>query len=198
MSRRFAVSLSRSGGRHHDGHRCRNRHRRERFVRVALCERRRSDINLRAAFVHLMADALVSVGVVIAGLLIRWTGEALIDPVTSLIITAVIAWSSWGLLRDLLRMGMLGVPEGIDAAKVRALLESQPGVMRVHDLHIWPMSTTETALTAHLVMPQGQPGNSFLHRVAEQLEHDFGIAHSTLQVEFDDHGGCPLENEAAV
>ncbi|MFC6621231.1 cation diffusion facilitator family transporter [Novosphingobium panipatense] len=158
----------------------------------------RSDINLRAAFVHLMADALVSVGVVIAGLLIRWTGEALIDPVTSLIITAVIAWSSWGLLRDSLRMGMLGVPEGIDAAKVRALLESQPGVMRVHDLHIWPMSTTETALTAHLVMPQGQPGNSFLHRVAEQLEHDFGIAHSTLQVEFDDHGGCPLENEAAV
>lgn len=146
---------------------------------------RKSDLNLRAAFVHLMADAAVSAGVVLAGLGIFMTGHALIDPITSLVITAVIAWSSWGLLGDSLRMGMLGVPRGIDLDKVRAFLLAQPGVELVHDLHVWPMSTTETALTAHLVMPGGHPPDAFLQELAARLHHDFGIDHPTFQVETD-------------
>lgn len=158
----------------------------------------KSDLNLRAAFIHLMADAVVSVGVVGAGLVILLTGFELIDPITSLVITAVIAWSSWGLLRDSLRMGMLGVPEGIDVAKVRAHLEALPGVARVHDLHIWPMSTTETALTAHLVMPGSQPSDSFLRNLAHDLDHAFGIGHPTIQIEGDGDCACPLESAAVV
>lgn len=158
----------------------------------------KSDLNLRAAFVHLMADALVSVGVVIAGVVIATTGWALVDPIASLVITAVIGWSSWGLLRDALHMGMLGVPEGIDGPKVRAFLESQPGVTRVHDLHIWPMSTTETALTAHLLMPGGQPGDAFLCALADGLAREFGIGHPTIQIETDAASPCALESEAVV
>lgn len=157
----------------------------------------KSDLNLRAAFVHLMADAVVSLGVVIAGLAIAWTGIALLDPITSLVITAVIGWSSWGLLRDSLRMGMLGVPDGIDGAAVRAFLEARPGVVKVHDLHIWPMSTTETALTVHLVMPAGAPGDAFLHDLAHDLHHEFGIGHPTVQIETED-AACALESEAVV
>ncbi|MCB2078380.1 MAG: cation transporter, partial [Novosphingobium sp.] len=103
---------------------------------------RKSDLNLRAAFLHLMADAAVSAGVVVAGLLVVLTGTRWIDPATSLLITGVIAWGSWGLLRDAVKMGLLAVPEGIDEAQVRSFLASQPGVSAVHDLHIWPMSTT--------------------------------------------------------
>jgi cobalt-zinc-cadmium efflux system protein len=159
---------------------------------------RKADLNVRAAFVHLMADAAVSAGVVIAGLLILWTGALVIDPVTSLVITAVIAWGSWGLMREALKMGMLGVPEGIDIAEVRAFLAAQPGVSAVHDLHVWPMSTTETALTAHLVMPDGAGGDAFLHDLAHELEHRFGINHPTVQIEHGDDAGCALEDEAVV
>ena len=158
----------------------------------------KSDLNLRAAFVHLMADAVVSVGVVAAGLVIVWTGFAPIDPIMSLVITGAIAWSSWGLMRDSLHLGMLGVPHSVDGAKVRAFLERLPGVTRVHDLHIWPMSTTETALTAHLVMPGGQPGDAFLHELAHELDHDFGIGHPTIQIEIDGNCFCPLESEAVI
>ena len=158
----------------------------------------KSDLNLRAAFIHLMADAAVSAGVVVAGLAILLTGIDLIDPIASLAITAVIAWSSWGLLRDSLHMGMLGVPNGIDLHRVRAMLEAQPGVSRIHDLHVWPMSTTETALTVHLVMPGGNPGDAFLRELAKALEHDFGIGHPTIQVETDPDAGCALESEAVV
>jgi len=157
----------------------------------------KSDLNLRAAFIHLMADAVVSLGVVVAGVLIAWTGWRYLDPLTSLAITAVIAWSSWGLLRDSLRMGMLGVPDAIDVAAVRALLEARTGVTRVHDLHIWPMSTTETALTAHLVMPAGLPGDAFLHALAHDLNHTFGIGHPTIQIETSE-AVCALESEAIV
>ncbi len=156
----------------------------------------KSDLNLRAAFVHLMADAVVSVGVVAAGLIIAVTGLRFIDPLTSLVITAVIAWSSWGLLREALRMGMMGVPASIDPARVRAFLAALPGVAQVHDFHIWPMSTTETALTAHLVMPAGHPAPAFLRELAHELDHDFGIGHATIQIETE--GGCPLEDEAVV
>lgn len=154
---------------------------------------RKHDLNIRGAFMHMAADALVSVGVVAAGLLILLTGKTWIDPVTSLVIVAVIAWGTWGLLKDSLKMGLLAVPDGIDDGAVRAHLAGLPGVAAVHDLHIWPMSTTETAFTAHLVMPGGHPGDAFLHDVSHQLDHLFGIHHATIQVET---GGkdCSLEN----
>jgi len=159
---------------------------------------RKADLNRRAAFMHLMADAAVSAGVVLAGLAVTLTGERLIDPITSLVITGVIAWGSWGLLRDAMRMALLAVPEGIDEGAVRAFLSDLPGVNAVHDLHIWPMSTTETALTAHLVMPGGHPGDAFLHELAHELEHDFGIGHATVQVETRAGAECALESEAVV
>ncbi len=159
---------------------------------------RRHDLNLRAAFQHLIADAAVSAGVVLAGLAVVLSGRQWIDPATSLAIIAVIAWGSWGLLRDALRMGLLAVPDAIDEAEVRALLAAQPGVTAVHDLHIWPMSTTETALTAHLVMPGGHPGDAFLHDLAHGLAHDFGIGHATIQIEMLSGEDCALESAAVV
>jgi cobalt-zinc-cadmium efflux system protein len=158
----------------------------------------RTDLNLRAAFQHLLADAAVSAGVVVAGIAVTVTGKSWIDPVTSLLITLVIAWGSWGLLRDAVGMGLLAVPRGIDQAQVRAFLEAQAGVTAVHDLHIWPMSTTENAITAHLVMPRGYPGDAFLHDLAHELEHRFGIGHPTFQVETLAEEGCALESEGVV
>jgi cobalt-zinc-cadmium efflux system protein len=146
---------------------------------------RKNDLNIRGAFLHMAADALVSLGVVIAGALILWTGLLWIDPATSLVIVAVIGWSTWGLLTDSLRMSMLAVPDKIDEQAVRGYLEGLPGVAAVHDLHIWPMSTTETALTAHLVMPGGHPGDRFLADTAGRLAADYQIGHATLQVEQD-------------
>ena len=143
----------------------------------------KSDLNLRAAFQHLIADAVVSASVVFAGLVIALTGQNWIDPVASLIITLGLAWGSWDLLRDAVRMGLLAVPGHIDEAAVREFLSHQPGVARVHDLHIWPMSTTEVAFTAHLVMPQGHPGDAFLHGLSQQLDARFGIHHATIQIE---------------
>lgn len=157
----------------------------------------KSDLNVRAAFVHLLADAAVSAGVVIAGLLIIGTGKWWIDPATSLVVTGVIAWSSWSLLRQSLRFGMLGVPDTIDLAKVRDYLHGLPGVVRVHDLHVWPMSTTESALTAHLVMPGERPSDGFLHDVAHDLEHRFGIGHPTIQIEAGD-AECALQSEMVI
>jgi cobalt-zinc-cadmium efflux system protein len=157
----------------------------------------KTDLNLRAAFQHLLADAAVSAGVVLAGIAVIFTGALWIDPAASLLITAVIAWGSWGLLRDSVKMGMLAVPDEIDETKVRNFLSSQPGVSAVHDLHIWPMSTTETALTAHIVTPAGYPGDAFLHDLAHRLEHDFRIGHVTLQVETAG-ATCALESEAVI
>ena len=143
----------------------------------------KDDINIRGAFLHMAADALVSLGVVVAGAAILLTGERWIDPVTSLIIVLVIAWGTWGLLKDSVKLGLNAVPEHIDEGAVRRHLAALPGVTAVHDLHIWPMSTTEAALTAHLVMPAGCPGDAFLHDLAHRLEHDFKIGHTTVQVE---------------
>jgi cobalt-zinc-cadmium efflux system protein len=150
---------------------------------------RKHDINIRGAFLHMAADALVSVGVVVAGAAILLTGILVIDPITSLIIVAVIGWGTWGLLKDSVKMGLLAVPDNIDDGEVRGYLSGLPGVGAVHDLHIWPMSTTETALTAHLVMPQGHPGDAFLHDIAHELEHRFHICHATVQVETGAHSG---------
>jgi cobalt-zinc-cadmium efflux system protein len=159
---------------------------------------RKSDLNVRAAFLHLVGDAAVSAGVVIAGLAVVFTGIALIDPMTSLIITGVIGWSSWGLLRDALRMGLLAAPESIDVAAVRSFLSSQAGVAAIHDLHVWPMSTTETALTAHLVMPGGLPGDRFLHDLARELHERFGIDHPTIQIEVASGADCTLVCETVA
>ncbi|KRA84369.1 cation diffusion facilitator family transporter [Altererythrobacter sp. Root672] len=153
---------------------------------------RKHDINIRGAYLHMAADALVSVGVVIAGVVILLTGAYWVDPVTSLIIVAVIAGGTWGLLKDSVKMGLLAVPDSIDEAEVRAYLEGLPGVAAVHDLHIWPMSTTETALTAHIVVPAGQPGDRFLHDVAHELDHRFHIGHATVQVETGHEHNCSL------
>ena len=144
---------------------------------------RKTDLNLAAAFQHLMADAVVSASVVFAGLVIFLTGQNWIDPVTSLVITIGLAWGSWDLLKDAVKMGLLAVPRHIDETAVRAFLGEQAGVQAVHDLHIWGMSTSESALTAHLVMPGGQPGDAFLGMLAHQLEERFGIHHATVQVE---------------
>lgn len=143
---------------------------------------RHDDLNIRGAFLHMAADALVSLGVVIAGAAILLTGQQWIDPATSLVIVAVIAWGTWGLASDSLRMALNSVPRGIDEDEVRAYLAGQSGVEAVHDLHIWPMSTTETALTAHLVMPQGHPGDAFLHDIAHELADHHRIGHVTLQI----------------
>jgi cobalt-zinc-cadmium efflux system protein len=159
---------------------------------------RKHDLNLRAAFQHLAADAAVSVGVVGAGALVVLTGRAWIDPVTSLVITAIIGLGSWGLLRDSVRLGLAAVPESINEGDVRDFLQHLPGVEAVHDLHIWPMSTTETAFTAHLVMPGGYPGDAFLHTVASEMERHFAIGHTTIQVETSDGHPCVLAPEEVV
>ncbi len=151
----------------------------------------KSDLNIHGAFLHMAADALVSLGVVIAGIAIIYSGSVWIDPLVSLIIVGVIAWGTWGLAKDSLKMGLLAVPAGIDEADVRLHLAELDGVDEVHNLHIWPMSTTETALTAHLVAPGGCD-ESFLRTVTDQLEQKFGISHTTIQIhrKRDDAGCC--------
>jgi cobalt-zinc-cadmium efflux system protein len=152
----------------------------------------KGDLNLRAAFLHLMADAVVSASVVAAGLVIFLTRLEWIDPAVSLVITVGLAFASWDLLKDAIKMGLLAVPRHIDETAVRGFLCSLPGVNAVHDLHIWGMSTTETAFTAHLVMPHGWPGDGFLKEVSQQLRERFGIQHATIQVETGDDcvAGC--------
>lgn len=144
---------------------------------------RERDLNIKGAFLHMAADALVSAGVVLAGIAILTTGWLWFDPVVSLIIVAVIVVGTWNLLRDSVNLALDAVPEGIDALAVRTYLAELPGVVEVHDLHIWAMSTTETALTAHLVMLTGNPGDAFLSRIAMELHDKFGIEHPTIQVE---------------
>jgi cobalt-zinc-cadmium efflux system protein len=143
---------------------------------------RHHDLNIRGAYLHMMADAGVSFGVVIAALLIMLTGWLWVDPAISLCIAAIILVSGWGLAKDSVNLALDGVPNGIDLAQVRAFLGNLEGVTEVHDLHIWAMSTNETALTAHLVRPRGYE-DSFLHEVCDQLAHRFNIHHATLQVE---------------
>ena len=153
---------------------------------------RNHDINIRGAFLHMAADALVSLGVVIAGVLIILTGANWIDPLVSIVIVAVIAWGTWGLLKDSVAMSLLAVPKGISESRVRGYLAGLPGVNEIHELHIWPMSTTETALTAHLVMPGGHPGDAFLREIAVELQHHHRIGHATIQIEHSREcaGGC--------
>jgi cobalt-zinc-cadmium efflux system protein len=143
---------------------------------------RNSDLNIRGAFVHMAADAMISAGVVLAGALALLFGWNWLDPLVSLAIAALIVAGTWGLFRQSLHLLFDGVPEGVDLHAVRALLESLPGVERVHDLHVWAMGTTETALTAHLVMPHGNADDAFLEQATQRLQDRFAIGHVTLQV----------------
>lgn len=142
----------------------------------------KNDINARGAFLHLMADAAVSAGVIVAGALVWWTGADWIDPAASIVVVVVILAGTWGLLRDSLDLAMDAAPAGIDVSAVRAKLNALPGVTAVHDLHVWAMSPTENALTAHLVVPEGG-GDDFLNAAEKDLHTAFGIRHITLQIE---------------
>ncbi len=143
---------------------------------------RENDLNIRGAFLHMAADALVSAGVVVAGALTLWMGWTWLDPVVSLLIAAVILWGTWSLFRQSLHLLFDGVPDSVDPVAVRALLAALPGVTRVHDLHIWATGTSHVTLTAHLVMPQGHPDDAFLKDAADRLHERFEITHVTLQV----------------
>ena len=147
------------------------------------------DVNRRAAVVHLFADAAVSAGVLAAGALILWTGARWIDPVTSLCIVAVILGTTWRILVQSLDMALDAAPRSVDVPAVRAFLAAQPGVTAVHDLHIWPISATQTALTAHLVVPDGAD-DGLLEAVNRGLKDGFGIDHPTVQVERTDCDQC--------
>lgn len=143
---------------------------------------REGDLNIRGAFLHMAADALVSAGVMVAGALTLWMGWTWLDPVVSLGIAAVILWSTWDLFKQSLHMLFDGVPQGIDLLAVRDCLAALPGVARVHDLHVWAMGTSQVALTAQLVMPQGQADDAFLADATQQMHDRFEITHVTLQV----------------
>jgi cobalt-zinc-cadmium efflux system protein len=158
---------------------------------------RESDLNLQGAFLHMAADALVSVGVVGAGFFIQRTGQLWIDPLTSLLVVAIITWGTWSLLRRSLDMALDAVPDGIDPIAVRTYLEGVPGVESIHDLHIWGMSTTEAALTVHVVAPTGLSDHE-LRGIGDALHDQFGIEHPTIQVERGTAGECPLAPDAVV
>lgn len=141
------------------------------------------DINIRGAFLHMVADALVSVAVVAAGLVILWTGQRWVDPVMSLAVAVIILWGSVGLLKESVWMSLAGVPAGINVDQVELELAALDGVETVHDLHVWPLSTTETALTAHLVAPGVDTPDELLLAARSMLHDHFGIEHCTLQIE---------------
>jgi cobalt-zinc-cadmium efflux system protein len=144
---------------------------------------RTSDINVRAAFQHMAADAAVSAAVVIAGFVILWTGQLWVDPAMSLLVAGVILWGSIGLMRESVGMSLMAVPSGIELDEVQVALGELPGVDTVHDLHVWPLSTTETALTAHLVAPGVAVTDDLLTDARIMLHDRFGIEHCTLQIE---------------
>ena len=158
---------------------------------------RERDLNIKGAFLYMASDALVALGVVLAGALIFWTNREWLDPTISLIISVVIVVSTWSLLRDSVNLAINAVPEGVDHGDVTNYLASRPGVTAVHDLHIWGMSTTEVALTAHLIRPNAGLTDEFLHHTSQGLEKRFGIVHATLQIETAD-GMCRLAPDEVV
>jgi cobalt-zinc-cadmium efflux system protein len=144
------------------------------------------DLNLRAAFLHMAADAGVSLAVVLGGVAIAITGALWVDPMLSLAVVLVVLVSTWSLGRESWNLAVDAVPRSIDPGSVRSFLLSRPGVEGVHDLHIWGLSTTQCALTAHLVVPDGFASDDFLHRISRELEKTFGIGHATIQIERGD------------
>lgn len=144
------------------------------------------DLNIRAAFIHMASDAAVSLGVALSGVAVLYTGYVRLDPLVSLFISMAIVYGTWDLLKDSVGLALHAVPENIDPQGVRSYLAALPGVHEVHDLHIWGMSTTESALTAHLVMPQGHPGDAFMSKISADLHDLFHIGHATIQIETGD------------
>jgi len=157
----------------------------------------KEDLNVRAAFLHMAADTVVSAGVVLGGLVILYTQWNWLDPVLSLAIAIIIFWGTWGLLRESVDLSLDAVPTSIDPKKVKSFLESWPEVTEVHDLHIWPLSTTEPALTAHLVMPNHDCSDEEMQKISQALASEFRITHATLQIE---RGSvpCPFASEEVL
>ena len=159
----------------------------------------KTDLNLRGVYLHMAADAAVSLAVALAGVAVLFTGWTWLDPALTLAVSAVILWGSWDLLRQSLGLALQAVPAGIQTGEVRELLSRLPGVAEVHDLHIWAMSTSENALTVHLVMPAGHPGDDFLRGACGELEQRFRIHHATLQIEVANTGkACALAPDHVV
>ena len=150
---------------------------------------RKGDLNIRGAFLHMAADAVISLGVVISGFVILQTGWLWLDPLVSIVIAIVIMLGTWSLLRDSVNLALQAVPAHIDPANVASFLTRMEGVREVHDLHIWGMSTSEVALSVHLLMEQGHPGDAFIRHVAHEVDHQFAIGHTTIQIELGDDGG---------
>ena len=159
---------------------------------------RTGDINIQGAFLHMAGDAAISAGVVISAALIMWTGWLWLDPAMSLVICAVILVSTWGLLRGSVDMSLSAVPASVDLNAVRVFLSDRQGVTQIHDLHVWPISTTETALTCHLVMPGGHPGDEFLMECCRTLKKSYKIGHATLQIEVSEGNECALAPDSVV
>lgn len=159
---------------------------------------RHRDVNIRGAYLHMAADAAISFGVVVTGFVMLFTDWNWLDPVVSLVIAAIIVWGTWDLLRHTLRLALHGVPSGINVIRVRNRLAALPGVTDVHDLHIWPMSTTDTALTCHLVMPGGHPGDDFISSATQMLNDEFEIHHTTLQFEVGPSAPCGLAQDCVI
>ena len=161
------------------------------FLTAALFYKsKESDLNVKGAFLHMIADGLVSLAVVIGGAVIYFTGWLLVDPILSLAIIAVIAYSAWGLLWDSFNLSVDAVPQNIDIEAIRKYLSELPGVTDIHDLHVWAMSTTQVALTAHLLRNTREIDDDFLHHAAHELKEKYGVHHSTIQVE---NGHCELQ-----
>ncbi|WP_167768210.1 cation diffusion facilitator family transporter [Bradyrhizobium sp. MOS001] len=167
------------------------------FTAMLFARGRKDDINIEGAYLHMAADAAVSLGVVVSAALIIWTGWLWLDPLTSLVICATILWSTTSLLRGSIDMSMAAAPRGTDIAAIKIFLLERPGVSGIHDLHVWPISTTETALTCHLVMPTGA-GDAFLMETAQMLRASFRIGHTTLQIETHPDNGCALAPDDVV
>jgi cobalt-zinc-cadmium efflux system protein len=160
---------------------------------------RKGDLNIRSAFLHMAADAAISAGVVLAGVAILLTGQRWIDTVVSLAIYAIIIWGTWDLLREAVNFALQAVPKQIDPDAVHDYLRELPGISEVHDLHIWPMSTTETAITAHLIKPDGAIDDALLCRIKDELHVRFAIDHVTIQCECGDVAHpCEQEPEHMV
>ena len=160
---------------------------------------RGQDLNVRAAFMHMAADASLAAGVAIAGAIILLTGWLRVDPAVSLVISVVIVMMTWDLLRDSVNLSLDAVPPGIDQEQVSRYLCSLPGVVEVHDLHIWGMSTTETALTAHLVRTDSRDDDDLLHRICHEVREHFNICHATVQLETPEHAhACELRPDHVV
>ena len=167
------------------------------FTALLFASGRKDDINIEGAYLHMAADAAVSLGVVVSAALIIWTGWLWLDPVTSLVICATILWSTTSLLRGSIDMSMAAAPKGTDRAEIRTSLLARPGASPNHDLHVWPIATTETALTCHVVMPTGAD-DAFLMETARLLKTTYRIGHSTLQVETHPDNGCALAPDDVV